>query len=247
MKCTLAKLFVCTNPKCAKEYYVSQGVLKEGHGRYCSKECRSEHLQTKLKVKCLNPRCNKILKVTRYNLEHGIKKYCSKDCKLSRKTGQILKCRKCGKDFYVNPSQADVRKNCSMKCYKTGDLTPLHKKIRHLPIYFDWRLAVFERDNYACRDCGIKRDLEVHHIKDFKAIKSQYSIQTIEDAVKCDELWDVNNGITLCRKDHLETENHGARKRKKNVDLTKDSILMPVEKAVTREIDSIDTRVAQHQ
>jgi len=108
-------------------------------------------------------------------------------------------------------------------------------------------IAVFERDNYACRDCGIKRDLEVHHVKDFKAIKSQYSIQTIEDAVKCDELWDVNNGITLCRKDHLETENHGARKRKKNVDLTKDSILMPVERAVTREIDSIDTRVAQHQ
>jgi 5-methylcytosine-specific restriction endonuclease McrA len=71
-----------------------------------------------------------------------------------------------------------------MKCYRTGELTPIHKKIRHLRIYFSWRSAVFERDNYACRECGKKtRTLEAHHIKDFKTIKAQYNIQTIEDAI----------------------------------------------------------------
>jgi 5-methylcytosine-specific restriction endonuclease McrA len=102
-----------------------------------------------------------------------------------------------------------------MRCYRTGDLTPLHKKIRHLSIYFAWRTGIFERDNYRCRDCRNKRrNLEVHHIKAFKAIKVQYNIQTVEDAIRCDELWDINNGITLCRSCHLQTKNHGARKRK---------------------------------
>jgi 5-methylcytosine-specific restriction endonuclease McrA len=102
-----------------------------------------------------------------------------------------------------------------MKCYHTGDLTPLHKKIRHLQEYIIWRIRVFERDDYRCRDCGNKsRKLEAHHIKSFKAIKLQYKIQTLEDAIKCDELWDIENGITLCRPCHLETRDNGARKRK---------------------------------
>jgi hypothetical protein len=35
------------------------------------------------------------------------------------------------------------------------------------------------------------RNLEVHHIKDFKTIV-QYNIQTVEDATMCDEFWDIN-------------------------------------------------------
>ena len=139
------------------------------------------------------------LSLFKHDFEHNIRRYCSKECKPSKKTGQIFQCKKCGKDFYVNPRHASIRKNCSMKCYHTGDLTLLHKKIRHLQEYFAWRRAVFERDNYRCRDCGNKsRKLEAHHIKSFKAIKLQYTIQTIQDEIRCDELWDVDNGITLC-------------------------------------------------
>jgi HNH endonuclease len=64
------------------------------------------------------------------------------------------------------------------------------------------------------RDCDKSRNLEAHHIKSFKAIKVQYNIRTVQDAIGCDELWDINNGITLCRSCHLETKNHGGRKRK---------------------------------
>ena len=216
-QCMKSKLTLCSNAVCNKMYYVQPSVLKKGYGKYCSRECRSAHLTTKLKVKCQTPNCEKILNLTKYEFDHGIK-YCSKECKPSKKTGQILQCKNCGREFYVNPRHAPFRKNCSMKCYKTGELTPLHKKIRHLSIYFNWRKAVFERDNFTCRECGKKsKNLEAHHVKYFKTIKSQYNIQTIDDAIACDELWDINNGLTLCGRCHKQTENHGARKRNKEV------------------------------
>jgi hypothetical protein len=197
-ECMKSELTICANPICTRKYYVQPSVLNKGYGKYCSKECRSNHLVTRLTVKCLNPSCSKLVSLYNHDFQHNRGRYCSKECKPSKKTGRILKCRGCGKDFYVSPRVASVRKNCSMRCYRTGDLTPLHKKIRHLSIYFAWRTAAFERDNYRCRDCGNKaRNLEVHHVKSFKAIKLQYNIQTIQDAIRCDELWDINNGITL--------------------------------------------------
>jgi 5-methylcytosine-specific restriction endonuclease McrA len=116
-----------------------------------------------------------------------------------------------------------------MKCYRSGELTPLHKKIRHLQEYFSWRSAVFERDKYCCRDCGMKkRNLEVHHIKFFKTLKVQYKIKTLEDAKNCKELWNINNGLTLCRQCHLKTWNHGGRKRK--VAIKKDVVMIETPK-----------------
>lgn len=54
-----------------------------------------------------------------------------------------------------------------------------------------WRLAVFERDKYTCRVCNTKGGiLHAHHIKEW---------------AKHSELrFDINNGLTLCRKCHIE-------------------------------------------
>jgi hypothetical protein len=63
-----------------------------------------------------------------------------------------------------------------------------------------------------------KRNLEVHHIRFFKTLKVQYNIKTLEDAKNCKELWDIDNGLTLCRQCHLKTMNHGGRKRKVTIE-----------------------------
>jgi hypothetical protein len=133
-ECMKAEFRVCTNPICGKKYYVALSVFKKGRGKYCSKECRSEHLGTRLMVKCLNQNCIKLIQLYKCHFDHNIGRYCSKESKPSKKTGQIIQCGKCGKDFYVTPAQVGIRKNCNMKCYRKGDLTPLHKKIRHLTI-----------------------------------------------------------------------------------------------------------------
>lgn len=59
--------------------------------------------------------------------------------------------------------------------------------------YREWRKAVFARDGFVCQKCGTKKDLQAHHIKAWKDNKHLR--------------YDVANGITLCRKCHLEA--HG--------------------------------------
>lgn len=86
-----------------------------------------------------------------------------------------------------------------------GGITPLNKTIRELFEYREWIRKVFERDNYTCQKCKVRGEyLEAHHIKLFSLILKEYNIKTIEDARKCDALWDVNNGITYCEDCHYE-------------------------------------------
>lgn len=64
------------------------------------------------------------------------------------------------------------------------------QKIRQSDDYKQWRLKVFERDNYTCQCCGDNKggNLQVHHIENFS---------------KNEELrFYVENGITLCNLCH---------------------------------------------
>jgi len=85
-----------------------------------------------------------------------------------------------------------------------GGLTSLYLQIRNCAKYYEWRKNVFERDNYCDQFSGIKGNgnLNAHHIVPFNLLLSKHHITTIEDAMKCDELWDINNGITLLKTSH---------------------------------------------
>ena len=60
------------------------------------------------------------------------------------------------------------------------------------PVYKDWRLKVYKRDKFTCQmpNCNAKRQLQAHHIR-------KWSSAAILR-------YDINNGITLCRKCHKE-------------------------------------------
>ncbi len=69
-------------------------------------------------------------------------------------------------------------------------------RLRHIPKYREWKKMITERDNE-----DITKP-QVHHIKPFKLIIIENNIRTKEDAVKCKELWDLNNGIVLTKGEH---------------------------------------------
>ena len=55
-----------------------------------------------------------------------------------------------------------------------------------------WRESVFERDNYTCQECGITNVyLEPHHIVPIRS--------------DCNKVFELTNGITLCRPCHQKT------------------------------------------
>lgn len=85
-----------------------------------------------------------------------------------------------------------------------GGITSLYKQIRFCDKSNKWRNDVFARDSFMCQDCKDqnKRNIIAHHIKQFSEILHEHNITTLSEAIQCPELWDINNGVTLCEDCH---------------------------------------------
>lgn len=90
-----------------------------------------------------------------------------------------------------------------------GGITPFRKFLRTCFEYNEWRKAIFKRDNYTCIIGGLEHGnkLNADHIQPFFQILNDYSIDNYEKAKQCKELWDINNGRTLCKKCHRKITN----------------------------------------
>lgn len=64
------------------------------------------------------------------------------------------------------------------------------------PVYKDWRVKVYKRDNFKCQMPGCKRtrNLNAHHIQKWASA----SILR----------YDIDNGITLCKYCHQKVTGH---------------------------------------
>lgn len=161
---------------------------------------------------------------------------CNKDLgvRYSQSKRPNVKCRKCRFKDYTgsnNPHWKGGPRKCESckgdlgdqysklcrKCYRgpnhrrwRGGTSNLSQLIRRLPEYRRWYMAVYHRDNFTCQECKIRpktaTSLSAHHIVQFALILKKNSIKSIEDAISCSELWNVNNGLTLCRPCHRLTD-----------------------------------------
>jgi hypothetical protein len=87
-----------------------------------------------------------------------------------------------------------------------GGVTPINKQIRNSVEYRDWRIAVFERDNYTCQDCGSRGvTLQADHIKSFAYYPELRLV--------------IENGRTLCVPCHKKTDNYAWKARLENTNL----------------------------
>ncbi len=87
-----------------------------------------------------------------------------------------------------------------------GGITDLREAIRKCVKYTEWRTNIFDRDSFTCETCKeVGGKLEAHHIKRFADIIQENNITSLEQALACSELWDTNNGITLCKECHDKT------------------------------------------
>jgi len=94
-----------------------------------------------------------------------------------------------------------------------GGKSLLHHIIRESSKYSIWRNGVFVRDNYVCKGCGAKGVyLQAHHIKSLAIILKENDITTFEQAIPCSEIWDNDNGVSLCIPCHKKTDTYGVKK-----------------------------------
>lgn len=103
-------------------------------------------------------------------------------------------CNKCGKHI----TSGSIRGSC-FKCYTESNRGKNHPNYKHgfyanriysTREYINWKLSVFERDGRICALCGkqSKRTCHAHHI--------------LPKRDRQDLLFDINNGITLCKDCH---------------------------------------------
>lgn len=125
-------------------------------------------------------------------------------------TSKILErnCLQCAVSF-LPKNYKNNRKFCSKKCNKEfykgeknnmwkGGITPINQKIRTSKEYKDWRIKVFERDNYTCQECNSRGvTLNADHIKPFAYYPELRLV--------------IENGRTLCVPCHKETNTYGSK------------------------------------
>lgn len=101
--------------------------------------------------------------------------------------------------------------------WKNG-ITKLNRLIRGMPEFREWRERIFKRDNYTCQACKenkkVSGELHPHHKKNLYKIIEEYNLITTEDSRMCEELWNIKNGVTLCKNCHFKY--HGILKKAVN-------------------------------
>lgn len=79
-----------------------------------------------------------------------------------------------------------------------GGTTPINQKIRTSRPYKDWRVKVFQRDNYTCVGCGSSGvTLQADHIKPFAYFPELRLV--------------IENGRTLCVPCHEKTDTYAGK------------------------------------
>ena len=153
--------------------------------KFCSVSCRSIYDKGKCPEKLLAFHKTRIGKPAHNR---------GKDVKLT--------CNQCKSFFTVFEWRA--RQNpqfCSHKCasqFKDYGKTKIQKKIRQRTSYKNWRISVFQRDNFTCQACGERGgELNADHIKPF----AYFPELRLE----------LSNGRTLCVDCHKKTDTWGGR------------------------------------
>lgn len=201
---------VCLN--CSNEFEVDRNQSKERREsqRFCRHSCiaeaRHKTRAPNICIICNEPFFPKRKNGWWYGPVQALKiKTCSYSCKIAYMSLYRLS----------NPIRYWLGKRGREHGAWRGIDGSIKDTIRNQIQYSKWRMSVFKRDGFACRECGlINQPIVAHHIIPFSRILHQFSITTVEDAIDCELLWDINNGITLCDQCHLKTDSYGGKSMK---------------------------------
>lgn len=180
-----------TCPICGKELIIPKGRIKEGRGKFCSRKCYYISITGPNApnwgggpIKRICKMCGKEFLATSSRIKRGQAKFCSK---------------KCTWEFNIGKNSSGWK----------GGITTLRGKIYNSDKYKQWRQDVFIKDDFTCQKCKQRggKDLNAHHIKRFHILvqEAQKYLPLLDPFDTCmlySPLWDVFNGIVLCKKCH---------------------------------------------
>ena len=179
---------------CDNDIERNQSRLKAQEMQFCDSECHHKWMKengpkgedhpiyNRTAVECDN--CGETLLLTQWECNRSDMHYCDRDCMKEHRN-------KIG--FYK------LENNFNWQ----GGLKPIHTAIRNLDEYKQWRNNVYRRDHYKCVLCESK-DIHAHHLIPLGLICKIQGVKDTVDALDCSMLWNVSNGVTLCKECHNE-------------------------------------------
>lgn len=125
----------------------------------------------------------------------------SKEARLRMSNGQKGKKHSIQTRLKMSKTRKENRELCNLW---RGGVSPLYHMIRNCFKYRQWRSDVFTRDGFLCQECGYDKGkiLQADHIKPLSILLKENNIDTFEQAIECEKVWDINNGRTLCKSCH---------------------------------------------
>lgn len=183
---------------CGKDKHVSKYNAQKILDHYCNRECMINHrndtghykgennFNYKGENKSFNCTYCGVLseKKSSTNLKYSVNHFCSIECQAKWKSENLT-----GDNAYN---------------WRGGNGTLL-TNIRRLTASSDWIKAVFLRDEFKCQACGNgSNKLNAHHLSPFRDIIRRYNITSSREAQACNELWDIDNGVAMCRSCHIQ-------------------------------------------
>lgn len=205
----------CLN--CGKEFAVQPFKVKNGGGIYCSKSCAysSKERSKKIGDKRRGSKHSEESKRRMSEIKKG--KHLSPETEFKKGlipwnkgtkglTSGWLKGKKMSEEQKEKLSKIWKEKFKDPRNHPRwqGGITPLNFQIRNSEEYQSWRIQIFENNNFVCQKCGQRAGkLQAHHIENFSLITHKNNINILRDALNCEELWNINNGITFCKECHI--------------------------------------------
>jgi rubrerythrin len=129
-----------------------------------------------------------------------------KGYKMSNELKEKLKLSRLGSHHSIKARQ-QISNTLLKKQVFTEFGTKLNKAIRTSEQYKLWRNSIFEQNNYTCQKCGEKGCyIEAHHRIPLNTLIYINNIDSLDSALLCKDIWDINNGITYCEDCHASID-----------------------------------------
>jgi hypothetical protein len=109
------------------------------------------------------------------------------------------------RQFYVEHPEKAIARGAKtrgpLNVRWNGGSAKFNTSVRLMREHRKWMDAVKARDG-KCLRCGSTENLEAHHIVELAELLKRHGVTTREQARETPELWDLDNGETLCRRCH---------------------------------------------
>lgn len=194
---------------CGKEKLLSKKDTNRSTHHFCSVECRKLGMVKLdaykgeksgrwaggfIETRCAN--CDEIKLVNKYTFGRNKNHFCNTKC-----YGDWCSVNRVGENHPVYGKRPEHLIGENNHNWNNG-ISSLLRSVRNSSENHQWRKSVLINGENVCKVCSDGSVLNVHHLYPLMKLLQENNINLPSQAKKCKKLFDVKNGVVLCKEHH---------------------------------------------